>query len=265
MHRFAFRKNALQGRLAGLLFLALCVLAFPCPSLAGDPVVMAADVWCPFTCAPEAAKPGFMVEIAKYALEAKGHSLVYVARPWNRAIMEAEAGKLAGLIGAVRIELPNFIFPDCDLGSTKTVFYVRAGDPWRYTGVQSLAGKRIGVVEGYMYGEPLDTAIRERPTDFISSRGEEAVSVNLKALAAGRVDIAPEDPLVAATFATMTGQGRLFEPAGELEALEVSIAFPPDAPRSREFAADMCAGLKALRESGRLNAIMQAYSLGDWR
>ena len=34
-----------------------------------ETVTLRADVWCPFNCEPDAASPGYMIEIAKAALE----------------------------------------------------------------------------------------------------------------------------------------------------------------------------------------------------
>jgi len=48
----------------------------------GATVSLRADFWCPFNCEPDAARPGFMVEIAPYALGSKyGHTVDYQIMP----------------------------------------------------------------------------------------------------------------------------------------------------------------------------------------
>lgn len=263
----------LPSRTLGTVLAALLISLWPTfpagggrnSALAGERLVLAGDNWCPYTCLPDSPAPGFLTEITQAALEARGHAVEYTARPWNRAIREAQAGRLDGLVGALAIEVPDFVLPDCGLGSTRTVFYVRAGDPWRYTGPESLRGKRVGIVEGYLYGEPLDSDIREHPENFIKSRGEDAASVNLQSLALGRIDVAMEDRLAAEHLTRAAGREGSIQAAGEpLEPLAVTVAFSPVSPRSREYAADLCAGLQDLKHSGKLKEIIQRYGLARW-
>jgi polar amino acid transport system substrate-binding protein len=232
--------------------------------LAGEGPVLAADIWHPYSC-EDPARPGFLTEIASQALASRGHDPSYTVRPWSRAIMEARAGRVDGLIGSPVGELPDFIYPECNLGTSRTTFYVRPGTDWHYAGVESLEGQRVGIVEGYPYGEPLDTEIREHPERFAKSWGEGAVVINLRALAAGRVGIVAEDPLAVEEFLRETGQPGLFVAAGALEeALRISVAFQPASPRSKEYAADLCAGIKDLERTGKLKEILQRYGLSRW-
>ncbi len=232
--------------------------------LAGEGPVLAADIWHPYSC-EDPARPGFLTEIASQALASRGHAPSYTVRPWNRAILEARAGRVDGLIGSPVGELPDFIYPACDLGTSRTTFYVRPGSNWHYAGVESLEGQRVGIVEGYPYGEPLDTEIREHPEHFAKSWGEGAAAINLKALAAGRVGIVAEDPLTVEEFIQETGQPGLFVAAGALEeALRISVAFQPGSPLARTYADDLCAGIKDLERTGKLKEIIQRYGLTHW-
>lgn len=70
-----------------------------------------ADFWCPFNCEPDAARPGFMVEIAQYALGKYGHTVDYQIMPWNRAIKEVRAGKIDGVIAELKSHSPDLIYP----------------------------------------------------------------------------------------------------------------------------------------------------------
>ena len=41
-----------------------------------DEIILVADEWCPYNCTPGENKQGYIVEIAKHALESEGHKVV---------------------------------------------------------------------------------------------------------------------------------------------------------------------------------------------
>ena len=77
----------------------------------GETISLRADAWCPYTCDPGAAKPGFMIEIAKMALEPAGHKVDYKVLNWARAITETRKGKFTAIVGAAKDDAPDFIYP----------------------------------------------------------------------------------------------------------------------------------------------------------
>lgn len=46
-----------------------------------DVITLVADEWCPYNCTPDTDHPGFMIEIAQYAFEHAGHTIVYTTIP----------------------------------------------------------------------------------------------------------------------------------------------------------------------------------------
>lgn len=59
----------------------------------GDEITLRADEWCPYNCAPDADKKGFMVDIATAVFEEAGHKVDYKLMPWARAVADTKEGK----------------------------------------------------------------------------------------------------------------------------------------------------------------------------
>lgn len=244
-----------------LPLLLLLLLSAPHPARA-ETITLAADLWCPYNCEPDAAQPGFMVDVARAVFEPRGHVVQYRVLPWKRAIREAEKGNISGVIGATRSDAPGLVFPDCDMVDYLATFYVRRGTPWRYTGLPSLAGKRLGVVAGYSYGPDIDGLVQAKNGLVHESVGDDACMVNLRHLSAGRLDVALEDVNVVGHLRGQSDSFQDLQPAGALPARDMSIAFSPKLPRSGEYAALLCQGLRELRASGRLDALRARYGMG---
>lgn len=247
-----------------LLAAALLAPLFPRAALA-DHLVLAADTWCPFNCDPRDERPGFMVEIARAVFEADGHSVEYVVMPWKRAVEEARNGRVDGVIGALKGELPDLVFPEDETGMARIGFYTLKSTDWTYAGPDSVKGRVFGSARGYSYGPEIDAMIARRVMHVDEVSGVSPLTSNLCKLQAGRIDV-----LVAETNALADEARRLkmlheirFAGAPNADS-PVYIAFSPAGPRSREYARTLSEGVEKLRRSGRLASILKAYGLKDW-
>lgn len=180
---------------AARLLLVLVLIATALPASAQDKVVRLTSLdWPPFS--GEALKDkGAAVAVARAAFAAMGYRLEVEFYPWNRAValVKADGG-------------PDGYFPEYDgaevrqgfilsvpLGTSPLGFAERAAAPVAWTSVDDLTGKRIGVVDGYLNTEELDSRIANGRL-----QAETATSdlLNLKKLAAGRIDLAVIDRAV---------------------------------------------------------------------
>lgn len=247
-----------------LLAVALLVPLFPRAALA-DHLVLAADTWCPFNCDPRDELPGFMVEIARAAFEAEGHSVEYVVMPWKRAVEEARNGRVDGVIGALKGDAPDLVFPENETGMARIGFYTLKSSDWTYAGPDSAKGRVFGSARGYSYGPEIDDMIARRIMHVDEVGGVSPLVCNLCKLQAGRIDV-----LVAEGNA-MAGEARRLKMFDEIRfagspnaGSPVYIAFSPAGPRSREYARTLSEGVEKLRKTGRLAKILKAYGLEDW-
>lgn len=247
---------------AAFLFLSLC------PARAEAPVVLAADVWCPYTCEKGLGQDGFAVDMAREIFEAAGFEVEYRVMSWRRALSEATNGYIDGVLGADRSEAHWLIYPEEELGSTAGDFFVLKSNPWRYAGTSSLVGVRLALVAGY--------GIHPDIAEFLQRRGREALvqytvsqdplEENLRKLVAGRVDAILDDRTAILYEAEKLGVLDLIEYAGSDDVpANLYVAFSDKSPRSRNLARIWDRGVRKLRASGRLEAILARYGLHDWK
>lgn len=108
--------------------------------------------------------------------------------PWNRLLRKAEEGRIDGLFGITRSpERERFLhFADEPLLADPWLVWIRAEDAGRlaYSAPEDLAGRGVGLVAGYNYGE--DFLARLRAVAVIEEVADE--QTNFRKLAARRID-----------------------------------------------------------------------------
>jgi polar amino acid transport system substrate-binding protein len=261
------RRSSQRGGPAGVLVLVLvlvaCVALLAVAPARAETITLVADEWCPFNCAPGDARPGFLIETARRIFEPQGVRVDYKIVPWARAIRDARAGRYSGLVGAIRSEVPDFVFPEAAAFPSGTHAFVRHGNAWRYAGQASLDGVSVGVILDYSYGEQTDRYLEQhRANDKVQlATGADALEKNVAKLLQGRVDVLLENPAVMQFFLDRSAQQDLIVPAGVLEDTEVSIAFAPGEAHAREHATMLSEGVRRMRASGELAEILGRYGL----
>lgn len=241
-------------------------------SAAGNPaaakiVTLAADEWCPYNCRPDAAAPGYMVEIVRLALAKHGWTLNYVVSSWPRALADAEVGRVDGVIGASKSEFKKGIFPRVAQGRNDIVLVLNDDSPFVYSGPPSLRGIRLAAAKNYSYDQgPIDAylASEEGKVKVEFASGDEVQSQNIRKLLARRVDAWIENrAVVQMTIAEISPLPSLkFTPVGSAEGL--FVAFSPTKADAGLWADMVAAETANLRKSGELSLILAKYNLRDW-
>ncbi|GLT16922.1 hypothetical protein GCM10007938_06990 [Vibrio zhanjiangensis] len=226
-------------------------------------VTIGADEWFPMNGEPNSATPGFMIEIADKALTVSGMSLDYKIVPWERAIFMAREGKIDCIVGASSEEVPDFVFGKEEYARDHMTFYVNNGDSWKFDNVESLNGKKIGIISGYGYSEIID--------DWLESNGQamagnNALEKNIKKLQSKRIDAVIDSKLVMdAKLKEMNLTGQIVSAGTVDEQYSLYIACGPNNPKSQSIVSALDTGIKQLRSQGEVNSIMQKYGLTDWK
>lgn len=156
----------------------------------GRTLVFASDEWCPYVCF-ESTQPGYLVELARAVFESPSRPVEIRRMSWPRAVREAEAGRIDGVLGAAAGESPRLRYPERPAAGDPVAFAVRHDDPWRFDGVDSLVERRIGIAEGYRFGPPFDAALfaEGRPVPGVEALStEQPTRINLQKLVGGRID-----------------------------------------------------------------------------
>ncbi len=247
--------------------LALWILFFLVSVVRADEIVLVADKWCPYNCAPGDELPGFMVDIAEYAFAKQGHTVRYQLLPWARAIATVRDGLFHGIIGTGRSETPDFVFPSIALGQASQTFYTRKGFSWSYEGLDSLNRITLGVINGYSYGKLLEHYIKpntdSKRIQIVS--GKTALKQNIEKLTLGRIDALIEDKNVFQYHLHARAAPNEFSAAGVAYTENVYIAFSPKLEQAQVYAALLDKAMTVLRKQGELQAILDKYGLDDWQ
>lgn len=181
--------NLLIMRVIGLLV----PLAFATqPVLALETQTFASDDYCPYFCKTAGSKSdafrGFLVDIVE-ATMGSAYNLEFKLLPWSRALAQAEAGQLSGLVGASTNRKDTFDLSDPVMKLEVCVFG-RSDVKINYVDQMSLGQLKMGLIRNYDY-----TNFREYlkkygtdPTKVEWITGEDATLRNLNKLVLGRLD-----------------------------------------------------------------------------
>ncbi|NQD36972.1 ABC transporter substrate-binding protein [Permianibacter sp. IMCC34836] len=252
-------------RRVGLFFISLLLPATPL--FASPPVVLCADTYCPYNCEPGAEQPGYLIELATAAMASRNETIEYRIEPWERAIVDTRGGRCDALVGTPAGDPADFIFPSVEAGMNVNVFITLAASNWRYRGAESLADIVLGGIDGYRYGEPVDSWIAQHHNDVARVQlisGETAIDQNLAMLARGRTTAYLEDKMVLQYRAQITRLGSPWRIAGEASRLPFHIAFSPAKPESAARAKALASLIKTWRQNGQLKKLLARYGLDDW-
>lgn len=244
----------------------LSFLIATCPRIgSADIITLAADEWCPHNCTPDSSAPGFMVEIAQQALNAYGHTVVYRILPWARAKMMAEHNQINGIICSTKAGDPSFIFPAQEQALARLGIYAKAGETWRYSGVASLNGRRLGLIKDYPYPGMLEY-LSQHP-DLVHAEyvyGESPLKLNIEKLLLGRIDTIIEESITMDYVLEQSSNRETIVKVGEGDSTPCYIAFSPANKKSSLYAQQLSEGMTRLRTSGQLEKIMAKYKLASW-
>lgn len=227
-------------------------------------LTIAADEWCPINCDPSSRQPGIGIDLVKKIFEPLGYGINYIVQPWTQALADSRAGRIDMVVGANTVDDPSLIFPRHYLYNMSDDFYVLKGNPWRYQGPYTLRGKRIGVIEGYGYGEVVQKFITDNKNVIGIVQlvgGDNAVTENINKLMGGKIDVVVESkPVMSYTLQRLHMEDKV-EWAGSVASAPVFVAFSPAKPNSRALAAQYDAGIARLKATGELDKIYGAYNL----
>ena len=239
------------------------------PSDAAKVVTLRADPSCPSNCEPGSDHPGYDVELAEKIFGKAGYKVDYKLLSWSRTLVEVRKGAIDGFVAGIKTDAPDFIFPEEPGGVMVTGFAVRKDSGWRWDGVKSLDGKVLGYIPDYQYFPELKTYIDANTADAKKVQGiamMNATQLNLKKLSIGRVDVVCDDSSVLEYYIKVMGlSDKVVLAGGAGDVIPSYIAFGPTNPRAHELAAIWDAGIKRMRASGELKAVLDRYGVPDWK
>ena len=252
-----------------IFYRCLMILArsYLSPIVSADTVTILSDKWFPVNGDPKSEQPGYMIEIAKTILNKHGHSLDYRLAPWARSIQEVRKGRTDCIVGALKSDAEDFIFPEQSWGKSQFGFYSSATSDWNYQGIKNLERIKIGAISDYSYGPMMDQYIEiYKNTESVQLlSGDSVLEQNIRKLFAKRIDVILSDKLVMETKINTLGLQNKFRLAGDIAFSEnIYIACSPIKSSSLNYVKLFSEGIVILRESGELARILNKYGVKDW-
>ncbi len=250
-------------------FMPLVALLGFSPSAHADALKIVADYWAPYA-SNAGARPGYLIEIFQEAMNLSGHTVTYEVQPWSRCLEAVKKGEAQAAAGIYQEDAEakgltyEKTFP---IGKSINRFFVRKGDTWKYSGPASFGAKTLGLIKGYSYEEIQESSETNKVTTDWAT-GEDALAVNLRKLAAKRIDIVVDDELVVKETAEKEKVWEKIQGAGKLgKANNVYIAFPPAAVNAKSpgYAKALAENVEKMRKSGSLAKILAKYGIKDWK
>ncbi|ASP40649.1 amino acid ABC transporter substrate-binding protein [Bacterioplanes sanyensis] len=238
-----------------MLILITSLILWSCNSLA-ETVTAAQDPWPPFV--QEGNPPGISVEVVQEAMKTQGYTVDMKLTPWARAIEDVKNGNVDFLIGTwFTQERSAYLRYSDHYAINQVKFITKADSSFEYTGMDSLAGKSVGIVRGYGYGDEFLTA-----GHFARPEANNLV-LNLRKLMAGRIDMTLEDEIVARS--QMTGAGldvsQFRFTSNSLSENKLHVTSGLANARSEELINAFNKGLAAIKANGTFDAIMKKYGI----
>jgi len=220
-------------------------------SIAGDPYPPFGD--------PKDPRGGLAIELIREALKTQGHEVTMEFVPWARA----EAGILNGSFDILpytwrteaRIKVMAFSTP---YAKGQVRFIKRKGDPFEYTDLDSLAGKTVGIVRGYGYGDAFNNATR------VTREPANDLLINVRKLVRNRIDLTLEDDIVAhahlqADEPTLLNQIEFVRNPLSVNPLYVTVGLQN--PRAQTIINAFNNGLDTIKTNGTFERIVKRYGL----
>jgi polar amino acid transport system substrate-binding protein len=231
-------------------------------------ISVVADNWGPYNAVPLSNREGYFIDILRAIFEPRNIKVIYKIRTWKRSVRDVENGFENALLGPFKSEAPGFVFPKQEVGRTSLVFFTRTSSDWTFRGTNSLRGIKLGIIKGYAYRPWLRKYVHNSPNSAIELSGEDAIARNLQMLIRGRIDAIPSN------FQTFMYRAKKLGIEGKVRFAgkdniggekNLYIAFSPKLKISKSLAAMFDEGMVKLRDTGKLDRILSAYGLKDWR
>ncbi|MCP4350771.1 MAG: amino acid ABC transporter substrate-binding protein [Desulfobacterales bacterium] len=256
-----------------VFFFFLIIFLHTFPSYA-ETLTIGTGEWCPYICDPNIHNglEGYLADVASIVFKKAGYKTQLKKLPLERASMMCRKGKIDGLLAIYREDAPDLIFPKKEQIINTEIFLTRKGNPWKYTGMQSLNQiKKLGLVKDYTY-PIIKPFIKKYPEKVVMVKDKDAVQQRLKLMLRDRIDVVMDNrDVLRYTIRKMklteqfTEAGVLGKSMTSLYNAFLPVAFSPVNPESKKYAEIFVTGTEELRKSGELDKIMNKYGLQDWK
>lgn len=250
------------------IFIIILLLLTATPVLSLEVISMGSDEWLPYVGTQE--NRGYMIEVADAIFEKQGIKIQINSYPWARIIHLVRKGGLNAAPGMQKNQAPDFIIPTEPLGIDEAAFFVHKSDPWQYKNIESLNGKRLGVIKDYTYEKEIDAYLARNFADNSKIHvvhGDDPYEQIVKQLQAKRVDMIVANPNVFLYKLQAMGLN-----SNDYKKIPITnstnyvyIGFSPALKQSAAYSKILSDGIAKMRKNGQLEKILKKYQVKDWK
>jgi polar amino acid transport system substrate-binding protein len=237
-----------------------------------ESLFLVADEWCPYNCAQDDKRQGYVVDLLAAIFAQVGVTTEYRVVPWSRAVKMVEQGTAQALLGTTSKNTPQLLLSQA-IGANTNCFFAATEATWatRAPNIDEIKQLRLGVIQDYSNydgGGPLDQYIASHPQNgrINPSSGANALQNNFQKILAGRVDLVVENCNVGNYSLQRYGLSQRIKSIGELDYFhgDLNIGFNPQDPRANVWVELVNQGIAEKRRNGELAKILHTYGLSDW-
>jgi len=239
------------------MILALITLSFSIFSTFSHSTTykVAAYSWEPFI-STDRTDGGISIKLLREIMLSQGHNIEVETMSWSKALVVAEKG-VADILPAVWFTDERTIKMQYSepYASNRIVFVKPKGDDYEYTGISSLDGKTVGIIDKYAYDEEF---LANGNIRFSKSN---TVLQNVKKVANQRIDLTLDDEIV---IKTITPKDILDKVAFTKEALSekpLYITCYKSNSKCADIISSFNKGLKEMQDNGKLAALFKELGI----
>jgi len=212
---------------------------------------------------------GYIGDIIEHIFKDGPYTLVIKTYPWSRAIALVKSGEVDALLAPAKVEAPELLYPVQEVGMQRMCFVTKSGSTFQYTGTDSLKGMRIGYAQ--------DTSVSQELTAYMFQHSEQFhtmpyngqyIDRSLGKLALGRLDAFLFTYNSTVYELQKLGKFGFYRMAGCDYSAKVFLAFTPQAKlhnKIKRLSNFFDQKMLQLKNSGKLQPIMDNYGLQDWQ
>jgi len=223
--------------------------------------------YCPYTLC-EDGKEGYIIEVVKAIYRSEGYTVTIKNVPWNRAIAMVNAGTANGILGIVKKDSPELVYPQTEVARYVPVVYSLVSNPWHYEGINSLRKIRLGLIQNY--GDPdsfpeLKAYLEDKSSQVSYVATDNSLLHLFMMIEVKHIDATIDDQRVGTYLLRKSGKEKLFK-SESFNDLAGSgfVAFTSKNAKSQHLADLFDEGMAKLRKSGKLKSILTDYGIADW-
>lgn len=217
--------------------------------------IIAEDDWFPYSGKFEDGPRGIAVDIVRAAFAAENTTVVFKMMNYDRGMALVKEGLAVGCFDAPRTrEIEDaYLWHDEKLFGSDGFFYALSAYSGSIHNIADIAGKKIGLTQGYGYGDVIDLDTR------IVKEYSKTDTIIIKKLLSNRLDfIILFDKIADYLIPKLCIQGKI-KPVGKATHIDLYIAFSKTHPEARKWRDIFNRGLRKIKEDGTYQKIIDGW------